>query len=126
MEDVYRVRQPGDVEHPVLAFNTDSDLVHTRPDRRHRFPIARLHVMLDQLKLVAHLLPDGFGQPANSLEAVAHPLDGFQASLTAPLYKIVYIPWQTAEQVSVGFHLKIGISGRIQAKTGRRVEEFKI
>jgi hypothetical protein len=38
--------------------------------------------VLDQLKLVAQLLPDGFGQRANSLKAVAHRSTGFRASLT--------------------------------------------
>jgi len=40
--------------------------------------VARFHIVLDQFQLVAHSLPNGFGERAYSLETVPHPLDGFQ------------------------------------------------
>lgn len=70
--------ESGDIEQPVLAFDVDSDLIHTWSDCCHRFPIARLHAVLEQLQLIADLLPNRFAQRANSLETIAHPFDWFQ------------------------------------------------
>jgi hypothetical protein len=78
MQHVNRVPQPRDVQQPVFALDMDSDFIYTGPNRRHRLPVAWLHIVLDQFQFVARLLPNGFGERSYSLEAVAHPLNRFE------------------------------------------------
>src|SRR5262249_60780086 len=73
MQDVDGVLELGHIENPVLALDVDANLVHARPDIRHRLPVAWFQIALDHLQFVAQLLPDGLGERTHPFEAVTHP-----------------------------------------------------
>src|SRR5438093_6585301 len=90
VQDVDRLGELCDIEHPVLNAGVNADLLHAEPHARHRLPIVRLQPQLNPPKLKSGNLPSGLREAPDHLAGVANPDQGLAGH--GSIYKNLHDP----------------------------------
>jgi hypothetical protein len=75
VEHIDRLRELGDVQHPMLQRRVDSDFPDARPDGKHGLPIERPQALLETPELKADQSSGVPGESPNIGARTAEPLE---------------------------------------------------
>src|SRR5206468_9128343 len=97
VQDVDGLHELRDVEHPMLSARVYADLLHTKPDARHRLPVVRIEPALCTPQLKSSNLPSILRESPDRFSGIPSQTTGFSAM---PQHTRTYILSSTVDRIT--------------------------